>query len=183
MYKSRSQPNHERLRHTRPANQRDQSARTRHAIQRLQPVWHRNDHQSTDGLAHRASLRCTRADDQGERHASHDGDGIRCLWPRRPGGEDGRWERWQCGCGDVRNVFPAGQPRTQTNANGAVTTFSLDGLNHVIETRTNFGTASELVSTYTHDPNGNKVRERDRRGVERLLVYKTSLTASRRRKS
>ena len=71
----------------------------------------------------------------------------------------------------TRNEFyPGGQPRSTTNAGGATTTYTLDGLNRVIRTET-IVEGETLVTTANYDANGNKTNETDRRGVQRVMKY------------
>jgi RHS repeat-associated protein len=62
--------------------------------------------------------------------------------------------------------FPGGEVRSVRTANGAVTTYTLDGLNRVTATETRFDD-QVLVARATYDANGNKETETDRRGVTR----------------
>src|SRR5262249_56866081 len=68
------------------------------------------------------------------------------------------------------SYYPGGQPRTVKNANGAVTTYTLDGLNRVIATSTAL-TGETLTTAASYDGNGNRVTEMDRRGVTRRNTH------------
>ena len=67
--------------------------------------------------------------------------------------------------------YPTGQPRTVTNPNGAVTTFTLDGLNRVTGTLTALPEGDRYTTATTWDGNGNKIQETDRRGVHKQFHY------------
>jgi RHS repeat-associated protein len=63
-----------------------------------------------------------------------------------------------------------GEVRSVRNANGAETTYTIDGLSRVVGTRTRFDQA-DLTTATTYDANGNKETETDRRGVTKRFVY------------
>ncbi len=70
--------------------------------------------------------------------------------------------------------FPAGQPkRVRKGGTFSVTDYALDGLNRVKETTvTGTGLPGPLVTTVLlYDGNGNKIDERDARGVTRHFEY------------
>ena len=58
--------------------------------------------------------------------------------------------------------YPGGEPRLVRNANGAETTYTLDGLSRVVATDTRFD-GQTLTTATTWDANGNKETETDRR--------------------
>jgi RHS repeat-associated protein len=64
----------------------------------------------------------------------------------------------------------AGQVRAQTSADGAKTTLERDGLDRIIRTTT-VGTGVSVTTETGYDQNGNKTREKDRRGVEKVSTY------------
>jgi len=68
------------------------------------------------------------------------------------------------------SYYAGGQARTITNANGAVTTYTLDGLNRVTATSTALP-GETLTTGATYDGNGNLVTQTDRRGVTRRNTY------------
>ena len=66
--------------------------------------------------------------------------------------------------------FVGGETRAVTNAKGARTEITLDGLNRPVATRTRFGSTT-LTTATEYDGNGNKTRETDRRGVVKKHTY------------
>jgi RHS repeat-associated protein len=70
-----------------------------------------------------------------------------------------------------RRYFPGGERKQEENANGAVTTYTLDGLNRVTGTVTEGSGFAALSTAATYDGNGNKLTETDRRGVTQQHVY------------
>ena len=66
--------------------------------------------------------------------------------------------------------YPGGEVRSVKNANGAETTYTIDGLSRVVATRTRFD-GPDLTTATTYDANGNKETETDRRGVTKRFVY------------
>jgi YD repeat-containing protein len=60
--------------------------------------------------------------------------------------------------------------RSVKNANGAVTTYAIDGLGRVTGTRTQFDDTT-LTTATAYDANGNKETETDRRGVTKRFTY------------
>ena len=68
--------------------------------------------------------------------------------------------------------WPEGQTKRVTNANGAATSFILDGLNRVVESDVSGpGISGTIQTTAGYDAVGNKTSETDARGVARTLVY------------
>jgi RHS repeat-associated protein len=65
--------------------------------------------------------------------------------------------------------YAGGEVWTVTNANGAVTTYTIDGLSRVTGTSTQFDDVTLTTST-AYDANGNKETETDRRGVTRRFT-------------
>jgi RHS repeat-associated protein len=66
--------------------------------------------------------------------------------------------------------FPGGEVRAVTNANGARTEHTLDGLNRIIATSTQLD-GETLTTAAEYDGNGNKTFETDRRDVRRKNTY------------
>ena len=66
--------------------------------------------------------------------------------------------------------YPGGETRAVTNAKGARTEITLDGLSRPVATRTRFS-ATTLTTATEYDGNGNKTKETDRRGVVRKHTY------------
>ncbi len=66
--------------------------------------------------------------------------------------------------------FPGGEVAAVTNANGARTEYTLDGLSRVTSTKTTLE-AETLTTSTEYDAVGNKVKETDRRGVTRKNAY------------
>ena len=68
--------------------------------------------------------------------------------------------------------YPDGQVRRTTNAGGATTDIALDGMDRVVQTGVaGTGLPFPLVSAFTYDGNGNRITERDPRGVERRTTF------------
>lgn len=68
--------------------------------------------------------------------------------------------------------YPNGQVRRTTSASGAVTDTTLDGMGRVVRTAVSGpGLPSPLVTDVTYDGNGNRIGERDARGVERRTTF------------
>lgn len=67
--------------------------------------------------------------------------------------------------------YPNGQTRVVMNALGAETVYTRDGLDRVVLAATTVPRGRSFDIAMRYDPNGNKVWERDARGVERELTY------------
>ncbi|MEO8359209.1 MAG: DUF6531 domain-containing protein, partial [Vicinamibacteria bacterium] len=80
---------------------------------------------------------------------------------RRAGGPAGNLDEVSS-----KTYYPLGQTQSETNANGGVTSYALDGMNRLIQTTTPSG---DVVTTWNAD--STKRTEKDRRGVGKRFIY------------
>jgi RHS repeat-associated protein len=67
--------------------------------------------------------------------------------------------------------YPAGQVRAVTNAKGARTELTLDGMGRITATAVQLPTGERYTTSTTYDANGNKETETSRRGVTRKNTH------------